>query len=960
MQPTDWPTRRPTTDRPTAEPSDYPTKKPTSEPTAGEPPKTNEVVIPNLAESTNKPNEPDVEEPEPESPKEIESNPKPSESVEKEEDKPKPPPEEEEDKPKPPPEKEEEDKPKPPPEEEEEEEEDTPKPPPKEEDDKPKPPPEEEDNKPKPPPEEEDKPAEVIDQNDALVIELKPCDDPLAMTVNQAYWRSWSSDRPETCNKFEASDIEASSYTHVVYSFASISADGHLEPWVGSWDEVDKYEEFNKIKEFSPTVKTVIAATEGVFYGAGMNPVTFSEVAETSESRMIFAQSVVSFLKLYNFDGLEIDWKSPLNPDKGGRPENYDRFSMLVKEIRSALDSSGEDYILTVALPGQSWELFDYDIEGLAPHVDWFNLMSFDYHTPKNVPKTVGAHTDLKLIDSVVYDLVQQNKPTKFVLGMAAYGRTYTLADSRCQEIGCPFRSPGLGGCGNTPGFLPFNEISAFVQSGGMSYQDVSSSSMVAIVDEDQMVSYDDEGTWSIKTAYAEMMCLRGTHLWSIDMLAPPSDSFNRRRRIEAVSTSNTSESTCDVCQGTKLYSGVSVLHDNSELSCADISTLALDSTLDCATATERFGGLCCADKPTTPCTICEANSALDKGKSVHFQGETTTCGELHDSYYNLVDEHSFSCSVSKAMVASECCQAKCMMCGAGELVVGKSIELDGEVVSCTNLEAQIFEQGIVEGSTQCSDMSKELSSCCTANEEVAQVELSSELPCNICSSGTGHLELNSEALVEFKGLSVSCLEVNSILAKSETLGNEVCDTFQASLLDECCYQGCSLCGNKELSWNEIVTYNGEVLSCSELHSLFSMSSVQKDSVLCQDMEMAYADRCCFEAPSTPCNMCGPGMEVNMDAYIKDSSVPVSCHDYSLKLKERVDASDDMCSDAMGKHSAACCIGGDASSKDTTATYYDWLVSHIDLAADEKSSGWMESMSLVMLMALASFAWILI
>ena len=913
LQPTDWPTRRPTTDRPTAEPTDYPTKKPTSEPTAGEPPKTNEDVIPNLAEST----KPGVEEPEPESPpKEIESNPKPSESVDKVEDQPKPPPEEEE-------------------------EEDQPKPPPKD-------------------PEVEDRPNEVIEQNDALVIELKPCDDPLAMTVNQAYWRSWSSDRPETCNRFEASDIEVSSYTHVVYSFASISADGHLEPWVGSWDEVDKYEEFNKIKQFSPTVKTVIAATEGVFYGAGMNPVTFSEVAETSESRMIFAQSVVSFLKLYDFDGLEIDWKSPLNPDKGGRPENYDRFVKLVKEIRSALDSSGEDYTLTVALPGQSWELFDYDIEGLVQHVDWFNLMSFDYHTPKNVPKTVGAHTDLKLIDSVVYDLVQQNKPTKFVLGMAAYGRTYTLADSRCQEIGCPFRSPGLGGCGNTPGFLPFNEISAFVQSGAMSYQDVSSSSMVAAVNEDQLISYDDETTWSIKTAYAEMMCLRGTHLWSIDMLTPPSDSSNKRRRVEAVPSSTSSEPTCDICQGTKLYSGVSVLQDNSELSCAEINTLALDSTLDCATATQQFGGLCCADKPTTPCNICEANSALDEGKYVHFQGEAKTCGEIHDTYFNLVDEHSFSCSVSKAMVAAECCQAKCMMCGTGELDIGKSIELDGEVVSCTNLEAQIFEQGVVEGSTQCSDMSNELSSCCTGNEEVAQVKQASELPCNICSSGGGHLELNSEALVEFRGLSVSCLEVNSILAKSETLGNEVCDTFQASLLDECCYQGCSLCGAKELSWNEIVTYNGEVLSCSELHSLFSMSSVQKDSVLCQDMEMAYADRCCFEAPSTPCNICGSDMELNMDAFIKDSSVPVSCHDYSLKLNERVDAGDDMCTDAIGKHSATCCIGGDDSSKDTTATYYDWLVSHIDIAADEKSGGWMKSIPLVMLVALASFVWILI
>lgn len=154
-------------------------------------------------------------------------------------------------------------------------------------------------------PEEEEETTERFpDASSALVIELKPCMDPLAMTVNQAYWRSWSSDRPETCNRFESADIDPSTYTHLVYSFASISADGHLEPWVGSWDEVEKYTEFNKLKETNPSVKTIIAVTEGIFYGAGMNPVTFNEVAETFETRSVFAQSVISFLELYNFDGL--------------------------------------------------------------------------------------------------------------------------------------------------------------------------------------------------------------------------------------------------------------------------------------------------------------------------------------------------------------------------------------------------------------------------------------------------------------------------------------------------------------------------------------------------------------------------------------------------------------------------------------------------------------------------------
>lgn len=107
---------------------------------------------------------------------------------------------------------------------------------------------------------------------------------------------------PDTCNKFDASEIDGSTYTHLVYSFASISADRLLEPWVGSPDEVDKYKEFNKIKESNPDLKTVIAVTEGVFYGAGMNPATFREVSEKEETRIAFADSVVSFLQLVSIN----------------------------------------------------------------------------------------------------------------------------------------------------------------------------------------------------------------------------------------------------------------------------------------------------------------------------------------------------------------------------------------------------------------------------------------------------------------------------------------------------------------------------------------------------------------------------------------------------------------------------------------------------------------------------------
>jgi len=449
-------------------------------------------------------------------------------------------------------------------------------------------------------------------------------------------------------------------------------------------------------------------------------------VVKTDESRTSFAHSVVSFLELYEFDGLEIDWKESLDPDKGGKPENFERFVYLVKEIRQVLNSAGRDYILTVTLPPTRWEILDYDVEGLAPYVDWFNLMAFDYHTPKNIPKTVGAHPDLKLIDSVVFDLLQKNAPTKFVLGLAAFGRTYTLVDERCREIGCPFRSPGLGGCGGTKGFLPHNEIIAMLSSGSYDalYQDISSSSMVAVVDNDQMISFDDEKTWAIKTAYAEMMCLRGTTLWSIDMQMPPSSRKDRRLSVKGA----------------------------------------------------------------------------DGAKSPTFSSAT---------------------------------------------------------------------------------------------------------PCNICTRDS---VMDSKMTVEFRGTTVACQEVNLVLANRETEGSDVCTTSQAAFSSECCRQECSLCGVKQLKWEEVVKYNGQIVSCSDLHSIINMATIWEDSVMCGGMRDVYSDLCCYDAPETPCKLCGAGKSLNLHAFAKSGSSTLLCSDISTKLAQRVEHHADTCVDAQTDFSATCCL----------------------------------------------------
>lgn len=750
--------------------------------------------------------------------------------------------------------------------------------------------------------------------------------------------------RPTTCNRFEASDIDDSTYTHLVYSFASISAEGLIEPWVGSWDEVDKYKEFNKVKEHNPDVKTIIAVTEGVFYGAGMNPVTFNEVAMTEESRIAFAQSVPAFLSLYDFDGIEIDWDTPLDPDKGGDPDNYEKLPLLLEEIRNAINGSGEDYLLTFSLPPTDWELLDYDIEGMSEFVDWFNLMSFDYHTPKDIPKTVGPHTDLKFIDYVVTDLVNNTESTKFVLGMAAYGRSYTLADNRCKELGCPFRSPGLGGCGNTPGFLPFAEISDFIDSGSFDelHQDVSSSSMVAVVNDDQMISFDDETTWAIKEAYAEMMCLRGVMLWSVDMLKAPSPAPQARimekvdnartlslsselkmnSHVDSFALEGESLLGCNLCEGFKVLSGSKVDYVGSKVSCAEIDSMlstvfVSQNSEQCSDIRSTYRNACCAKAPSKPCDICGTDKVVLREKQAHYSGKDSTCGELSSAFLQFTEMASFTCSLAKSSLKNLCCGDPCQMCKTDEDVNNEAlIEIDGNQVTCMDYAFSLTESGHFHGSEQCVSLVSSFSDiCCTSTGESSVHSVDAQAPaalCNICHRDSINHELKAEAIVEYKGASLSCVDVNSILSKSEMEGSDMCDATQSLFFDSCCYEKCTLCGDKSLKWDATVKYNNQILSCDEFSQLFSMSVTHEGDEQCDAMQAAYSQTCCYKPPTNPCNLCSDGTtnyEVNTHAFVKTRSGSHSSHCIALstQLAEREDESSQQCLETKSAHFESCC-----------------------------------------------------
>jgi chitinase len=305
-----------------------------------------------------------------------------------------------------------------------------------------------------------------------------------------------------------------------------------MEAWNGTYDnEVPLYKEFNTVKQCHGGTKTLIAVGGWTHNDPGPMQSRFSQMASSKSNRRTFANSVVQFLRTYGFDGLDLDWECPGLKESGGKRSDYDNYVLVAKEIRDAFNAVPEPFELTLAIPGNVTKLeMGFDLAGLADYVDWFNLMSYDLWGSWAPQRTAYSHTDIRMINEAVDYMSHFIQRSKLVLGLGSYARTYTLSDSSCRDLGCPFSEPGMAGCEGTAGFLPYFEIADIVTS--RSYDtirfDDESQSMVMVTDGNtRLISYDNTVSFNRKIQYADDNCLRGHMLWAIDMLKEGSNPLS-------------------------------------------------------------------------------------------------------------------------------------------------------------------------------------------------------------------------------------------------------------------------------------------------------------------------------------------------------------------------------------------------------------------------------------------------
>lgn len=157
----------------------------------------------------------------------------------------------------------------------------------------------------------------------------------------------------------------------------------------------------------------------------------------------------------------------------------------------------------------------------LSKYLDWFSLMTYDYHTSSDLKTGHAAPihaTDDLSIDNTVKYLIQEGAPSrKLVLGIKSTGRTHTLRKLENHGLDAPVSGPGLAGpIANIPGSLAFYEICA--KDGWTVVHDQDGKVGTYAYKKNQWISYDDVANVRAKAEYIRKMNLGGGLVKTLDL----------------------------------------------------------------------------------------------------------------------------------------------------------------------------------------------------------------------------------------------------------------------------------------------------------------------------------------------------------------------------------------------------------------------------------------------------------
>ena len=310
--------------------------------------------------------------------------------------------------------------------------------------------------------------------------------------------------------------IDPKKLTHINLAFAAVSESGDV---VLPNQSGERLAQLQALKTRNPALKIIVSV-------GGWGADHFSDAALNDESRDRFAKSVVTLIKRFELDGIDLDWEYPGQPGPGikYREEDKHNFTLLLKTIRQQLDhlsdqrhrGGADRYTLTIATADH--EYFDHtEMNKLYVYVDWCNIMAYDFYN--SLTTSAGHHAGLYRAAtapansrwaeaSVRQHLAAGIPPGKLVLGVAFYARAFSGI-----EKDPPVNQPYAKYSGD---YSYSRLVADFINKNGFErrWDDVAQAPYLWNPTIREMISYDDPQSLSAKIKFINQYHLGGVMYW--------------------------------------------------------------------------------------------------------------------------------------------------------------------------------------------------------------------------------------------------------------------------------------------------------------------------------------------------------------------------------------------------------------------------------------------------------------
>ncbi|KAL5050619.1 hypothetical protein BDW71DRAFT_215869 [Aspergillus fruticulosus] len=375
-------------------------------------------------------------------------------------------------------------------------------------------------------------------------MEMVNNDEAPALYKKIGYFEGWNYNRP--CLNMHVDDIP-DGYTHIHFAFGEFSSDlqviikeDHQEQW-DAFISADR--DYRKILSFGGWEFSNAPATSGLF-----------RLAVSPGNREIFAENVVKFALDNSLDGLDFDWEYPGATDiEGSEPGQEDDGENYLEFLKLVRDKLPEGKSVSIATAASFWYLKGFPVKEMAPVVDYFIHMTYDFHGQWDVGREwsmegcpagncLRSHVNSTQTYGSLVMMTKAGVPShKIVVGVTSYGRSFKMADATCRGPLCTFlgernNSPAKPGrCTETGGYISNFEISEIMEEGGAikSWYDEETDSDYLVYDSVEWVAYMTDETKDRRRGQYEGLNCGGTTDWAIDLQGPASlANYHRSGRV--------------------------------------------------------------------------------------------------------------------------------------------------------------------------------------------------------------------------------------------------------------------------------------------------------------------------------------------------------------------------------------------------------------------------------------------